>query len=315
LACLEIKEVDVELIEDELESHKYMKRAPIITIMGHVDHGKTTLLDSFRTDFDKCASEYGAITQSIGAFTIKSPVVDDFAVDDQSDKSGDALRGAVAGEVTFIDTPGHEAFQSMRARGAKVTDIIILVISAVESVQKQTIEVIELARQMHIPLIVAINKIDRLEADVESVMLDLEANNMVPEDLGGDVICVPISAKEKVNLNLLRQKIEDLAKERVNLVEDFTVPAQCIVIESDVDEKSGQITATVIVKKGTLASDDIFVSGIHEGKVRMMLNDKGQSVKQTFPGEAVHLTGFKHFPDVGNPLYVVKSSEEARFIV
>jgi translation initiation factor IF-2 len=127
----------------------------------------------------------------------------------------------------------------------------------------------------------------------------------VPEQLGGDVICVPISAKERVNLNLLKEKINQLANERVNLIEDFTIPAQCIVIESNVNEKSHQITASVIVKRGTLKLDDIFVSGIHEGKVKFMMNDKGQQINEAYPGEAVYIGGFKHFPDVGNPLYVV----------
>jgi translation initiation factor IF-2 len=142
-----------------------MRRAPIITIMGHVDHGKTTLLDAFRTDFNKCAEEYGAITQSIGAFTISAP--------EFTHNQGDELSNKAEGEVTFIDTPGHEAFVNLRSRGAKVTDIIILVVSAVESVQKQTIEVIEMAKKMHVPFIVAINKIDRSEADVEAVLFDL----------------------------------------------------------------------------------------------------------------------------------------------
>ena len=285
-----------------------MRRAPIITIMGHVDHGKTTLLDAFRTDFNKCAEEYGAITQSIGAFTISAP---EFTRTDDSAE----LTNKAEGEVTFIDTPGHEAFVNLRSRGAKVTDIIILVISAVESVQKQTIEVIELAQKMRVPFIIAINKIDRQEADVEAVFYDLQNQGVVPEQIGGNAICVPISAKERVNLNLLKQKINQLANERVNLIEDFTVPAQCIVIESNVNDKSGQITASLIVKRGTLRNDDIFVSGIHEGKVRFMINDRGQPVKEAYPGEAVYVGGFKHFPDVGNPLYVVRDSKEASFII
>ena len=285
-----------------------MRRAPIITIMGHVDHGKTTLLDAFRTDFNKCAEEYGAITQSIGAFTISAP---EFTRTDDSAE----LTNKAEGEVTFIDTPGHEAFVNLRSRGAKVTDIIILVISAVESVQKQTIEVIELAQKMRVPFIIAINKIDRQEADVEAVFYDLQNQGVVPEQLGGNAICVPISAKERVNLNLLKQKINQLANERVNLIEDFTVQAQCIVIESNVNDKSGQITASLIVMRGTLRNDDIFVSGIHEGKVRFMINDRGQPVKEAYPGEAVYVGGFKHFPDVGNPLYVVRDSKEASFII
>lgn len=143
----------------------------------------------------------------------------------------------------------------MRARGAKVTDMIILVISAVESVQRQTIEVIELATQLRIPIIVAINKIDRAEADVDMVMLDLENQGIVTEDLGGHVVCVPISAKENVNIGLLEKKITALAEKKINLMEDHTMNAQCIVIESNIDEKGGQTTATVLIKKGVLKNN------------------------------------------------------------
>lgn len=156
LVCLE-NELDIALIDSTKTSHQYRARAPIVTIMGHVDHGKTTLLDAFRTDFNKCNTEYGAITQTIGAFTVKVPGIN---LGENEDIGGSA------NEITFIDTPGHEAFQNMRSRGARVTDMIILVISAVESIQKQTIEVIRLAKLHHIPLIIAINKIDRPEADV-----------------------------------------------------------------------------------------------------------------------------------------------------
>ena len=146
-------------------------------------------------------------------------------------------------------------------------------------------------------------------------MLDLSAYDLIPEQLGGNQICVPISAREKTNLDILRQKIVQVATERVNLLEDYTMPAQCIVIESNIDEKSGQITATLIVKKGTLRIEDVFVSGLHEGKIKFMANDHNQPVKEAYPGEAVHVVGFKFFPDVGNPLYVVSGTEEARFIV
>ena len=239
--------------ESHFKKH-FRKRAPVVTIMGHVDHGKTTLLDSFRQSKGKTLAEqeFGLITQTIGAFTIQT-----------QNKQ----------EITFIDTPGHEAFQNMRARGAKVTDMIVLVISAVESVQKQTIEVIELARQLYIPTIVAINKIDRPEADVESVFLDLENAGVVIEDLGGDVACVPISAKEGVNIKLLEDKIVQLASKKLNLMEDHSVPAQCIVIESNIDEKSGQTTASVLVKKGCLRLSDSFVCGVDEGRIRFMKDD------------------------------------------
>lgn len=161
----------------------------MITIMGHVDHGKTTLLDAFRHS-QKVKEEYGDITQAIGAFT--------FVTDSDH-------------EITFIDTPGHEAFQNLRLRGAKVTDLIILVISAIESVQPQTIEVIQIAQKLKIPVIVAINKIDRASADAENVMLDLAQHDMVAEELGGDLVCVPISAKMKTNLDVLEQKIIEVA--------------------------------------------------------------------------------------------------------
>ena len=207
-----------------------IERAPVVTIMGHVDHGKTTLLDAFRHS-NRADHEFGAITQSIGAFTFKT----------DNDH-----------EITFIDTPGHEAFNNLRVRGAKVTDMIILVISAIESVQPQTVEVIEIARSLRIPVIVAMNKIDRPAADVESVLLDLSSHNLIPEQLGVDVICVPISAKERTNLDLLEEKIIEVANTKLDLKEDLNSKAQCFVIESNFDDKTTQITATVLVKKGTL---------------------------------------------------------------
>ena len=166
----------------------------------------------------------------------------------------------------------------MRARGAKVTDIIVLVISAVESVQKQTIEVINLAQDLHIPIIVAINKIDRQEADVESVMFDLENAGIVTDQLGGNVICVPISALENVNINKLENKIVDLAEQRLNLMEDHSKNAQCIVIESDIEEKSGQTTASVLIMRGKLSLNDTFVCGVNEGRVKFMKDDIGRMV-------------------------------------
>ena len=172
-----------------------------------------------------------------------------------------------------------------------------------------------MANQLHIPLIVAINKIDRPEANIENVYVDLSHHGLVPEALGGDVICEPISAKENINLDKLKDRIISLARERINLLEDYTTRAQCIVIESNVCERSGQITATVIVKKGTLKVEDMFISGLHEGKVKLLLNDLGWAVQEAYPGEAVHVRGFKHFPEVGNPLYAVNSQAEAKFIV
>lgn len=286
--------MEVKFIEDE-DKHNFKIRAPVVTIMGHVDHGKTTLLDAFREGRNSLAEqEYGLITQTIGAFTINT---------------------ALGHQITFIDTPGHEAFQNLRSRGAKVTDLIVLVISAVESVQRQTIEVIEMVNQLRIPLIVAINKIDSEKADVEKVLFDLESHGIVSEELGGNQITVPISAKERVNIKLLEQKIFELAEKKINLFEDHKMNAQCITIESNIDEKTNQLTATVLVKKGVLKTNDTFVCGHHEGKVRFMKDDFGRNIQQAFPGQAVHLAGFKHFPEVGNPLYVVKDHHEANIIV
>jgi small GTP-binding protein len=285
---------EIEFFEDKTQGKKIIvERAPVVTIMGHVDHGKTTLLDAFRHS-NRADHEYGAITQSIGAFTFKT----------DNDH-----------EITFIDTPGHEAFNNLRVRGAKVTDIIILVISAIESVQPQTIEVIEIARSLRIPVIVAMNKIDRPAADVEAVLLDLSSHNLIPEQLGGDVICVPISAKEGTNLDLLEEKIIEVATTKLDLKEDLNTKAQCFVIESNFDDKTTQITATVLVKKGTLRQEDVFVCGTNEGKVRFLINDQGKQIKEVHPGQAVKLGGFKTFPDVGAPLYAVKDHEEAQFIV
>eukprot|EP00347_Sterkiella_histriomuscorum_P003228 403365101 len=285
-------EKEVEIIKDDKARAQFKERPPVITIMGHVDHGKTTLLDAFRHS-QKVKEEYGDITQAIGAFT--------FVTDSEH-------------EITFIDTPGHEAFQNLRLRGAKTTDMIILVISAIESIQPQTIEVIQISQKLKIPVIVAINKIDRNSADPDAVMLDLATYDMIAEELGGDLVCVPISAKQKTNLDLLEQKIVEVAHSRVDLMEDFGCRAQCYIIESNFDEKSTQVTATVLVKKGTLNQDDIFVCGPHEGKVRFMRNDQGKNVKSAYPGQAVHLAGFKSFPEVGLPLYACKNHEEAQFM-
>ena len=196
-----------------------------------------------------------------------------------------------------------------------MTDVIVLVVSAVESVQPQTVEVIRLAKSMSIPVVVAINKIDRAGADIEQVKRDLLERGVVSEEQGGEVPCVPISAKEHWNIEVLEQRILDVASSKVNLVEDFSLPAQCTVIESNFDEKIGQITATLLVKKGTLRLNDMFVCGIYDGKVRYMLNDQRMHVKEAYPGQAVHIGGFKHLPDVGSPLYRVEDHAQGVMMV
>mmetsp|Transcript_12957 Transcript_12957/g.20069 ORF Transcript_12957/g.20069 Transcript_12957/m.20069 type:complete len:267 (-) Transcript_12957:955-1755(-) len=193
--------------------------------------------------------------------------------------------------------------------------MIILVISAVESVQRQTIEVIELAHSLQIPVIIAINKIDRQEADVEQVLLDLEQEGIVAEMLGGNVPCVPISATELVNIDQLESKISEVAKKQLNLMEDHTMKGQCIVIESNIDEKSGQTTASILVKKGSVKVNQTFVCGLHDGRIRHMKDDNGRMIHTASPGQAIHLSGFKAFPEVGSPLYIVDSLREAQMIV
>lgn len=165
-------------------------------------------------------------------------------------------------------------------------------------------------RDYKIPVVVAINKIDREAANLDNVMQDLAAHGIVPEQLGGDVACVGISAKLKKNIDLLEQKVVETAKKKINLIEDFSLNAQCFVIESNLDEKTHHVTATVVIKKGTMKVEDYFACGDHDGRVRFMLNDQGKQVKEAYPGMAVHIGGFKAFPEVGSPLYTSKDYHE-----
>jgi len=262
---------------------------PVVTVLGHVDHGKTTLLDTIRHT-NVTATEAGGITQHIGAYEV---LVDGH-------------------RITFLDTPGHEAFTAMRARGAQVTDIVVLVVAADDGVMPQTIEAINHAKAAGVPIIVAINKIDRPEANVERVKRQLMEHGLVPEEWGGDTICVPISA-------LHGEGVEDLL-ESILLVAEIeelrgtpTAPAKGTVIEAHLDKGRGPV-ATILVKDGTLRVGDALVIGAVYGRVRTMINDKGEKVKEAGPSTPVEVQGLSEVPEVGTSIEVVGNEREARRI-
>jgi len=265
------------------------KRPPVVTIMGHVDHGKTSLLDSIRKTnvIDK---EAGGITQHIGAYQV------------------------TVGErkITFIDTPGHEAFTQMRARGAKVTDIAVIVVAANDGVMPQTIEAINHAKAAGVPIIFAINKIDLPDADIDKTKRMLADLGYTPEEWGGQAIMVEISAKKGTNLNELLDMIL-LVAEIQDLKSNPAVTASGVVIESRLEKGTGPI-ATVLIKRGILNLADSIVSGTTSGKVRMMLSDNGKKIKSAVPAQPVELIGLNALPNAGDDFFVVKSEREARQI-
>jgi translation initiation factor IF-2 len=248
--CMEFDR-DYEIVQNK--QVELFRRPPIVTIMGHVDHGKTTLLDAFRGS-NLVDKEFGAITQTTAAFSFKT-------------KSGHF--------VTFIDTPGHEVFDGMRIRGAKATDMVVVVISAVESIQKQTIEVLNLIKKYGLPMIVAINKIDRDFADPDKVLLDIAEFGIDIDELGGKVPTAKISALKKEGLECLEEKIIKLATE-LDLKAPHNVDAECLVVESIIDETTNQVVASIVVRKGVLSIGDAFICGLTDGKVKFILNDKGK---------------------------------------
>ena len=265
-------------------------RAPVVTIMGHVDHGKTSLLDAIRST-DVAAAEAGGITQHIGAYQVTSP-------------SG--------GRVTFIDTPGHAAFTAMRARGAKVTDIVVLVVAADDGVMPQTVEAIQHAKAAKVPIIVAINKIDKPDAKPERVRTELLQHEIQVESLGGDVLEVEVSAKEKLNLDRLLEVI-GLQAEILELKANPNRPAEGTVIEARLDRGRGPV-ATVLVQRGTLKPGDIVVAGSEWGRVRALVSDTGHSVVAAGPSMPVEVLGFNGTPEAGDRLAVVNSESRAREI-
>lgn len=260
-----------------------VKRPPIVAVMGHVDHGKTSLLDAFRKT-NVVAGEAGGITQSIGAYQI-------------------SFNGE---KITFIDTPGHAAFTAMRARGAKATDIAILVVAADDGVMPQTVEAINHIKAANVPIIVAINKMDKPEANPDRIKQQLAENGVLPEEWGGDAICVPISAKTGMGLDDLKQTIL-LVSEMQELKANPKKMATAVVIEAELDKNRGPV-ASVIVQNGTLHVGDSIMSGLTYGKVRAMFNDKGKSVKEALPSTPVEILGFNDVPSSGDEVYAVEET-------
>ena len=265
-------------------------RPPVVTIMGHVNHGKTRLLDAIRQT-NVMATEAGGITQHIGAYQVE-----------------------VNGQrITFLDTPGHEAFTAMRARGAQVTDITILVVAADDGVMPQTLEAIDHARAAAVPIMVAINKIDKPEANPELVKQQLADAGLVIEEWGGDVVSVPISAKEKIGISELLENLLVVA-EMEDLKADPSQPAAGVVIEAELDKSKGPL-ATVLVQTGTLRLGDTVVVGSMWGRVRAMFNDMGKRVRKAEPAMPVELLGLSSVPQVGDILTVVAGERQARDLI
>ncbi len=263
-------------------------RPPVVTIMGHVDHGKTSLLDAIRQT-DVVAGEAGGITQHIGAYQVTAP-------------SGT--------RITFIDTPGHAAFTAMRARGAKVTDIVVLVVAADDGVMPQTVEAINHAKAAGVPMIVAINKIDKPDARPERVRTELLQHEVQVESMGGDVLDVEVSATKKLNLDRLLETI-GLQSEVLDLKANPARPAEGTVIEAKLDRGRGPV-ATVLVQRGTLRIGDLIVAGAEWGRVRALVSDTGAAIDQAGPSMPVEVLGFNGTPDAGDRLAVVDSEGRAR---
>ena len=268
-------------------SENLKNRPPIITVMGHVDHGKTSVLDTLR-NANVVSGEFGGITQHIGAYQIEN----------QSSK------------LTFIDTPGHAAFTEMRARGSKLTDIVVLVVAADDGVKPQTIESIKHAKAANVPIVVAINKCDLPEADPQKVKNQLLEHELISEDLSGDTLMVEMSAKTKLNLDKLIEAIV-LQAEILDLKTDFESKATGIVLESKIDVGRGPV-ATIIVTTGSLRKGDFFVSGLRWGKVRAIINDKGQNVNEALPSTPVEILGINGAAKAGDDFIVLENEKEAK---
>jgi translation initiation factor IF-2 len=283
---------DVENALDETDKNlELTPRAPVVTIMGHVDHGKTSLLDALRQT-DVAAGEHGGITQHIGASRIQT-------------KGGKF--------ITFLDTPGHEAFTEMRSRGANITDIVILVVAADDGVKEQTIEAINHAKAANVPIIVAVNKIDKTGADPQRVKNELLSHNIISEDLGGDVMFIAVSAKNKLNLDKLEEAIL-LQAEVLDLKAPYKGKSSGVVLESRVDPARG-VVATLLVQKGTLDTSDLIVVGTSYGRVRKMSDDAGKNVKSATPSVPVEVLGLDNAPNAGDKFVEVEEERQAREII
>ena len=287
-----VSEADVEigLVGDDDETGDLISRAPVVTVMGHVDHGKTSLLDALRQT-DVVSGEAGGITQHIGAYQVNTP-------------GGQS--------ITFLDTPGHAAFSAMRARGAQATDIVVLVVAADDGVMPQTIEAINHAKAAEVPMIVAINKIDKPGADANRIRQELLQHEIVCEEMGGDVLSVEVSALQKTNFDKLEEAIT-LQSEVMELTANPERSAEGVVVEAKLDRGRGPL-ATILVQRGTLKVGDIFVAGDQLGRVRALLNDHGDNIQEAGPSMPVEVLGLQGTPAAGDDFSVVESETRAREI-
>ncbi len=275
--------------EVEDKGDNLITRPPVVTIMGHVDHGKTTLLDAIR-ETNVVGGEFGGITQHIGAYEVNL---------------GDK-------KIVFLDTPGHEAFTTMRARGAEVTDIVLLIVAADDGVMPQTVEAINHAKAADVPIIVVINKIDRPDASPDKIKRELMEHSLLSEEMGGETIFVEVSAKEKKNLNELLEMIS-IQAEILELTANPNKPARGVVVEANLDRGRGPI-ATILVKEGTLKIGDYFIIGLSSGRIRALVNDQGENVENTGPSIPVEILGLSGVPNAGDPMIVVESEKIAKEI-
>jgi len=278
-----VEEEAAEAVDESLLE----SRPPVITVMGHVDHGKTTLLDAIRTT-QVAEREAGGITQHIGASCVDLP----------------------EGRVVFLDTPGHEAFTQLRARGAGVTDIVILIVAADDGVMPQTIEAINHARDAEVPIIVAINKTDKPNADVDKVKNNLVAQNLVPEEWGGDTQMIEISAKKREGIRELLELVL-LQADVMDLKAEYDSPAEGVIIESRLDKGKGPV-ATVLINKGTLHVGDCVISGLHHGKIRALLDWQGIKIQKATPATPVEILGLSGLPLAGDDFTAVSNEKIAR---
>jgi translation initiation factor IF-2 len=271
----------------DAEAGEMKTRPPVVTIMGHVDHGKTSLLDAIRKA-KVAAGEAGGITQHVGAYTVQG----------------------AKGKITFVDTPGHEAFTAMRARGAKVTDIVVVVVSAVDGVMPQTLESINHAQAAGVPIIVAINKVDLPDGNPDRIKQTLAGHNLNPEEWGGDTMYIPVSAKTGLGLEQLLEGIL-LQSEMLELKANYDIPGRGTVIESRLEKARGPV-ATILVQQGTLRSGDLVVCGATYGKVRAMQDSYGKNVKEALPGDPVEILGLPEVPTVGDDFFVAEDEKAAK---
>ncbi|MCF8054991.1 MAG: translation initiation factor IF-2 [Deltaproteobacteria bacterium] len=289
---VEAVEMEVEemlMPSKEVDASKLRSRAPVVTVMGHVDHGKTSLLDAIRKT-NVIDGEAGGITQAIGAYHV-----------------------SVGGrDVVFLDTPGHEAFTAMRARGAQVTDIVVLVVAADDGVKETTVEAINHARSANVPILIAVNKIDKPNSDIDKIKRELSNLNLVPEDWGGQTVFCPISAKNKEGIDSLLEMIL-LQADMLELKANPQGEARGVIIEAKIDRGRGPV-ATVLIQEGTLKAGDTFVSKAEYGKVRALIDDKGKRIKSAGPSMPVEVIGFSTVPQVGNEFACMQDDKKARAI-